>query len=259
MSKFVKKYFVGSGDMDINYHLTKIAAAKYFQETFALYCAKNNLAAFDVCDNGLIWVISDLHIEFLESMPYWSEEFFVEMWISEKTISKTFADFRIFHRGKEIAKGDSCWYLLDMNTKRPVKTKEILKPFEVCDEKVFGEREKVIYKTDGEKIAEHEHAVTVRDLDFNHHVNNLSYIGMAMETVPSEYFDKYSVSGYKTKFLKEAFLDDILKCEIFHFGEDFICRIYDKKDNADVCFVIAKYGEKQDKGRNPREYGVIFE
>ena len=76
------------------------------------------------------------------------------LFVSEKTISKTFADFRIFHRGKEIAKGDSCWYLLDMNTKRPVKTKEILKPFEVCDEKVFGEREKVIYKTEGEKIAE---------------------------------------------------------------------------------------------------------
>ena len=259
MQKFVKKYFVGSGDMDINYHLTKIAAAKYFQETFALYCAKHNLAAFDVVEDGLIWVISDLHIEFSESMPYWSEEFFVEMWISEKTISKTFADFRIFHKEKEIAKGDSCWYLLDMNNKRPVKTKEILKPFEVFDEKVFGQREKTIYKTEGEKIAEHEHLVTVRDLDFNHHVNNLSYIGMAMEAVPSEYFDKYSVWEYKTKFLKEAFLGDDLKCEIFKSNEIFISRIFDGKDNSDVCFVIAKYGEKQDKGRNPRECGVIFE
>lgn len=240
MNKLKKSYFVGLGDMDINYHLTKIALLKYFQETFALYCAKNKLAAFDVSKEGLIWVISDLHIEFSEIMPYWSDEFFVEMWISEKTISKTFADFRVYHHDKVIAKGDSCWYLLDKSSKRPIKTKEILKSFEAIDEKVFAERKKIIYKEVGEKIVEREHVVTVRDLDFNRHVNNLSYIGMVLDTVPVEHLAKYNVQNYNVKFIKEAFLDDILVCKIFQNEENFECKIIDKKDNSDICCMTAK-------------------
>lgn len=103
-TKYTRVYTVGCGDMDVNYRLTKIAAAKFFQETFAMNCARHNLAAFDVCKQNLVWVISDLHIEFSSTMPYWSEEFSVEIWISEKTKMRTYCDFQIYYKNNVIAK-----------------------------------------------------------------------------------------------------------------------------------------------------------
>ena len=257
--KYVKKYTVGCGDMDINYHLTKIAAVKFFQETFALNCAKNNVAAFDVIKQNMVWVISDLHVQFLGKMPYWSEEFEVEMWISEKTKLRTYSDFKICYRGHLIAQGDSCWYLLDMETRRPVKTDGVLDSFAVCDEKVFGSHEKHNYLISGREIAKKEHQVTVRDLDFNYHVNNLSYIGLALETIPPEYLDEYCVFDYKVKFVQEARLSDVLVCEIFENGRNFDIKINQKSDNSDVCFISALCCEKTETGRNPREAGIVFE
>ena len=258
MAKFRRKYTVGFGDIDVNYRLTKIAITKYFQETFAMYCTKNKVAAFDLFSQNIVWVISDLHINFSDYMPYWSEDFEAEIWISEKSAIKTFADFRIYYKNQEIAKGDSCWYLLDVKTRRPIKITNILNVLEVSDEKVFDRHEKQIYKIEGEKVSEKEHQVTVRDLDFNHHVNNLSYIGLALETAPAELIQKYAVNCYNVKFVQEAYLDEILSCEIYRLYNNITAKIYKKKDNSDVCFIKASFSDKKEFGRNPREAGIVF-
>ena len=257
--KFKQKYKVSFSDMDINYRLTKIAAVKFFQETFALYCAKHGLAAFDVIKDNLVWVISDLKIEFTDTLPYWSESFEVEMWISEKTALRTYIDCRIYYKNKVIAQGDCCFYLIDLESRRPVKSADTLKAFETVDEKVFAGQDKVKYLFDGEKIAEKEHEVTVRDLDFNFHVNNLSYMGIALETAPADMLEQYAVEGYSIKFVREAVLGDILDCELFKNNNLITARIYNKNNNADVCFIKANIGVKTDFGRNPREAGVVFE
>ncbi len=259
VAKYIKTYTVGCGDMDINYRLNKISVAKFFQETFARNCAKYKLAAFDVCEQNLTWVISDLRIDILNNMPFWSEDFQVEMWISEVTKLRTYADFKIYYKNELIAKGDSCWFLIDISTRRPVKSIDIVSCFQTEDEKVFEEHSKQMYQADGEKISEKLHQVTVRDLDFNYHVNNLSYIGLALETVPHEYLDKFVVTSYKVKFVKEAYLDDVLVCEFYSQNGEFLSRIYNQKDNTDVCFVLSKYEDKPILGRNPREAGVTFE
>lgn len=258
-NKYKKIYNVQFSDMDINYRLTKIAAVKFFQETFARYCAKNNVAAFDVVKDNLVWVISDIHIEFMGILPYWSENFEVEIWISEKTTLRTYIDFKINYKNQTIAQGDCCFYLIDTQTRRPVKSIDVVKVFDVVNEKVFPEQNKIKYIFEGEKIAEKEHEVTVRDLDFNYHVNNLSYMGIALETVPAEMLKNYSVNSYCIKFVREAVLGDILVCELFQKDNLIMSRIYNKKNNTDVCLIKARYGEKTEFGRNPREAEVLFE
>lgn len=257
-TKYSKKYSLMFGDMDINYRMTKIALAKYFQETFARYCTTKNLAAFDIINENLIWVISDLKIEILGKMPFWSEDFEVELWVSEKTKLRTYVDFVILYKNEIIAKGDSCWFILNADTRRPIKTLELLNPFEVCNECVFKEHIKENYEQEGEKISEKIHTVTVRDLDFNFHVNNLSYLGFALETIPSEYFDKYDISSYSVKFLKEALMSDKLSCELFRKNNELKGRIYNAEDNSDVCVMKAELTDRVDFEKNPRSSGVVF-
>lgn len=258
VEKFAKTYSLMFGDMDINYHMTKMAAARYFQETFARFCAKYNLAAFDVLKDGIIWVVSDLHVEITDKLPMWSEEFSVFVWVSEVTKMRTYIDFEIKCREKIVAKGESCFYLLDEKTRRPLKSSEIVSVFGVIDEKVFGEHSKQSYDIQGDKIAEKAHEVTVRDLDFNLHVNNLSYIGISFETAPADFLENNEVTEYSVKFLKETHLGDKLACELFLNDEKIISRIYDTELSADVCLAWAKYKAKTDFCRNPREAGVSF-
>ncbi len=256
--KFLRKYSLMFGDMDVNYHMTKMAVAKYFQETFARFCAKHNLAAFDVLKDGIIWVVSDLHVEITDRLPMWSEELSVSVWISEVTKMRTYIDFEIKCHEKTVAIGESCFYLLDEKTRRPIKSSDIVSVFGVTEEKVFGEHLKQTYEIQGEKIAEKIHEVTVRDLDFNFHVNNLSYIGISFETAPTDFLEHNEVSSYSIKFLKETHLGDKLGCELYCDKDKIISRIYDVENKADVCLAWAKYKPRTDFCRNPREAGVIF-
>lgn len=246
------------GDMDINYHMTKMAAAKYFQETFARFCAKYHLAAFDVLKDGIIWVVSDLRVEILNRLPMWSEEFTVEVWISETTKMRTYIEFEIKCHDLAVAKGESCFYMLDEKNRRPIKSIDLVKAFGLIDEKVFGEHTKQNYEISGEKISEKIHEVTVRDLDFNYHVNNLSYIGISFETAPAEFLEHNEVTSYSIKFLQETHLGDKLGCELYQDGDKIISRIFNTVDNSDVFLAWAKYRERTDFCRNPREAGVDF-
>lgn len=257
--KYSKTYTVSWGEIDVNYRLTNLSAIKCFQETFALYCAANNVAAFDICSKNLVWVISDLRVNFFGEMPFWSENFSVEIWISEKSKMRTYCDFKIFFKNSVIAEGDSCWYLLDMQTRRPVKSDEILSNLKVFDEKIFVQREKQVFDSETEKISEKEHKVTVRDLDFNYHVNNLSYICMLEEAIPASFSQEYNLSSYNIRFLKESHLEDDLVCEVFKEDNKILSsKIYRKNDNADICYLTVNFKEKINYGRNPREAGVSF-
>lgn len=256
-AKYTKTYTVSWGDLDVNYRLTNISAIKYFQETFALYCAANNVAAFDICSKNLVWVISDLRVNFFGAMPFWSENFSVEIWISDKSKIKTFCDFKIYFKDSVIAEGDSCWYLLDMQTRRPVKSEEILNCLEIFNKKIFEQREKQV--PEGENFSEKEHEVTFHDLDFNYHVNNLSYIRLLEETVPSSFVQEYDFFSYDVRFVKESYLGDNLICEVFKKNQNTLSsRICRKNDNADICYLTVCYREKIKYGRNPREAGVSF-
>lgn len=256
--KFFKTYSLMLGDMDVNYQMTKIAAAKYFQETFARYCAKYNIAAFDVLKDGIIWVISDLKVEVTDKLPIWSENFSVYVWVSEITKMRTFVDFEIKCNEKTVAIGESCFYLLDEKSRRPLKSCDIVSVFDVIDEKVFGEHSKQNYQINGEKIAEKIYEITVNDLDFNFHVNNLSYLGICLRTLPVEFLKENQITSYSVKFLKETYLGNKLGCELFNDNNKIIGRIYDIENNSDVCSVFAQYTKKVDFCRNPREAGLIF-
>lgn len=256
--KFSKTYSIMFGDMDINYHMTKTAVAKYFQETFARYCAKHNLAAFDVIKDGIIWVVSDLHVEITGRLPMWSEEFSVYVWISEVKQMRTYVDFEIKCQGKTVAKGEGCFYLLDEKSRRPVKSCDIVSVFDVVNEKVFGEHSKQNYEIQGEKIAEKIYEITMQDLDFNLHVNNISYIGILLKTAPVDFMEKNEVTSYSIKFLRETHLADKLGCELYGADGKVIGRIYNEETKTDVCLAWAKYTERIDVCRNPREACIIF-
>ena len=130
MQKYVKTYNVILDDMNLlNYRLRPISAISYIQDAFARFTSTKKMAAYDMLPKNIYWVVTEFNIDFVDLLPFWSEEIKVEIWFSEVSKLKIYTDFRVYYNDKIFAQGNALWFLLDTNSKRPVKTDEIIEKF----------------------------------------------------------------------------------------------------------------------------------
>ena len=231
-----KEYTIRSVEMDSEYRLKKIEAVRFFQETFALCCKDHKVAAFDIIGQNLIWVLAQMKIEYTDEMPKWSEDITVKFWFSEIGKLKIFAEFLILRQNKVVAKGDSLWFLLNSETKRPVCPMPTLESMNVNEETVFGAHTKFINPENGELINKANYKVGIFDIDFNHHLNSLRYIYFAIRTLGEDFLRTRTVKSFAVQFKKECFLDDEIESSAYRKDEQnmyFILRR--KSDNMVVC------------------------
>ncbi len=245
MKKYTKTYNVILDNMDlIEYRLRPISAIMYLQDAFARYTATKNMAAYDLFSKNLYWVVGEFNIDFVDKLPFWSEEIKVEIWISELSKLKVYTDYNIYYKDKVFAKGDACWFLIDSNSKRPAKTDEVKSKFEVCDELVLGGHKRFMLPKIKEKVSEIDHKMNLSDLDFNNHVNNKSYINIAEMTAPYDYKKTHTLKRLNIKFSQETFLNDVLVCTLYKTDEDNVFAHKLEKDGVSVCEILTKWDEK---------------
>lgn len=245
MNKYTKSYNVILDNMDLNhYRLRPIAAIMYVQDAFARYCATKKIAAYDLFEKNLYWVITEFNVEFTDTLPFWSEEITAEIWFSEVTKLKIYTDFVIKHKDKIFAKGNICYFVLDQTTKRPAKTDTFAEKYDVCSELSLGEHKKFILGDIGEKISEIAHQTNLSDLDFNNHVNNKSYVNIAEMTAPDGYQQTHALKTMSIKYNHESFLGDTLVCSLYRteIPNSYIHRI--EKDGVSVCDIKTSWVEK---------------
>lgn len=256
---YIRSFSVRFTDTDTGYKISPVALIQYFQECFALYCTKYNLAAFDIIKDNLLWVISDLKINIQNNFAFWSQNITVKVWISEKTKLKTFLDYEFYNENNELlAKGDSCWYLIDKNTRRPVQSDIITQEMPLNEKTVFGIHDKRSYIVNGDKISENKHNISITDLDFNNHVNNLTYIKFAISSLPADILKENKIDEILVKFLHESFLNNVLFCNVISNKEEniLLASIKNETENAEACLVKMHYSEQTSKETNMRDKNI---
>lgn len=244
--KYSHNYNVILDNMDLNeYRLKPISAIMYLQDTFARLCGANRVAAFDLFAYNLIWVVGEFNIEFLSCTPFWSEELTVTIWISELTNLKIYTDYELSYKNKPFAKGNACWFLLNSETKRPVKTDILSDKFNVVEEYSLGEHKKFVLEPPQEKVNEISHKNNFSDIDFNDHVNNKSYLNIAEATVSKEFKNEYSLKSLYIKFNRESFLGDILNCSTYTTPvyNTYLHKII--KDGKNICDIQTSWIKRQ--------------
>lgn len=255
MKKYSHKYNVILDNMDMNeYRLRPISAIMYLQDCFARYTATRRTAAYDLFAHNLIWVVGEFNIEFLDNPPFWSEEIEVELWFSEITKLKCYVDYEIKYKNTAFAKGNSCWFLLDDKTKRPVKTDLITERFEVCKELTLGEHNKFVLEEPTELVSELSHKNNLSDIDFNNHVNNKSYINLAEATANEEFKRTHTPKMLYVRFNKESFLDDVLNCSTYRTSihNTYVHKI--TKDGENICDIQTSWTDRINSDENITEY-----
>lgn len=243
MSKYIQNYIITNDAMDINYRLRPISVIMYFQDCFARYMTKNNLAAFDIADKDLYWVIAGFNIEFKDELPFWSEEIEVASWLSEVSKLKIYSDFELKHNGKIFASGDACWFILNSNTKRPHTTARLFDNIKTTEEYSLGEHKKFTLPDLKEEITSVVHQTNLSDIDFNNHVNNKSYLNLVETTADENFKNSHVLKKLSVKYNKESYLGDILTCIAYKTGasNSYFHKI--TKNNVSVCEVITRWEE----------------
>lgn len=245
MNIYTKSYNVILDNMDLNhYRLRPISAIMYLQDAFARYTATKRMAAYDLFATNQYWVVAGFNIAFVEDLPFWSEEIGINIWISEVSKLKIYTDYELTYKNKIFAKGNALWFIIDKNTKKPIKANIVSERFEICNQLTLGEHKKFDIPECVEKFIEITHQNNLSDLDFNNHVNNKSYINLADMSLPNEYKDSHILKQLNIKFNKETFLGDILKCTTYKTDNSNVFNHIIEKDGESVCDISTVWEEK---------------
>ncbi|XP_022771493.1 oleoyl-acyl carrier protein thioesterase 1, chloroplastic-like [Durio zibethinus] len=169
----------------------------------------------------LIWVTARMHIE-VYKYPAWSDVIEIETWCQNEGRIGTRRDWILkdFATGEVIGRATSKWVMINQYTRRLQKVSDDVKEeyLVFCPRKprlAFPEENNKSLK----KIAELEDPVQYSklglmprraDLDMNHHVNNVTYIGWVLESMPQEIIDTHELQTITLDYRRESQQDDVV-------------------------------------------------
>ncbi len=221
MTEYTHRYSITAADMDTHYRMVPGAALLYYQDCWARYMSCLHLAAFDVVKRNLMWVITEFNAWFEAEPALWSDEIDVTVWNSEISAMKLYADFRIHKNdGREVAHGYGCWTLLDTEAHRLTPNTELAPQIPVLPEMTAATHRKQAFSTEGTALQTFEHRVNPINLDFNGHVNNRTYLSIAMQSANEQFMRTHAIRSLTIRWQKETFLGDTLQCTLVEFPGD---------------------------------------
>ncbi|KAI4329886.1 hypothetical protein MLD38_028220 [Melastoma candidum] len=170
---------------------------------------------------NLIWVTSRMHIE-IYKYPAWSDVIEIETWCQAEGRIGIRRDWMMKDcvTGQVIGRATSKWVMMNQNTRKLEKVGDDVRE-EVL---VFCPRElrlsfpeennrslKKIPKLEDPANYSRLGLVPRRaDLDMNQHVNNVTYIGWVLESLPQEIIDSYELETITLDYRRECQHDDMV-------------------------------------------------
>ncbi|XP_071718077.1 oleoyl-acyl carrier protein thioesterase, chloroplastic-like [Rutidosis leptorrhynchoides] len=169
----------------------------------------------------LIWVTSRMHIE-IHKYPAWSDVVEIETWYQSEGKIGFRRDWII----KDLANGDvigratSKWVMMNSDTRRLQKVNDDVRD----DYFIFSPKTTRLAFTEENnnsqkkiaKIDDPAEYSTLRlvprraDLDMNKHVNNVTYIGWVLESIPQEVIDTHELQSITLDYRRECQHNDVV-------------------------------------------------
>ena len=217
-------------DIDSKYHLTVYALLKYLQEVATIHASVLNYGLYDTPRIRTVWLLLDWKLQVI-SRPAWHQKIHIKTWPSKNDLSSCYRDFEVYDdTGKCICIATSKWVLFDLKKGSLAKITDDFKA-------MYKEVNKHVFDTSIiEKLKEPqnsqmfcEYIVQKRDIDTNHHVNNLIYLDLAYEVLPNDIFFNRDFKNVEIMYKHEAKLGDILH---LFYTENTDCTFVTIKNNS---------------------------
>ncbi len=160
---------------------------------------------------GIAWIILNWKLNVF-CRPKTNTPLIVNTWIRSENPLFFYRDFEVLDKNNTIiAKASSKWVLFDINKNGIIKIpKEVKEKYKYIDNYAFKEKwsEKLNEPQNSEFIMNYK--VQRRDIDTNHHVNNLYYLDYAYEALPEEIYKTCKFSNIEIMYKHEAKLGNTL-------------------------------------------------
>jgi acyl-ACP thioesterase len=243
MMKYKRSFTVTSADIHKDYRISPHAVLLFFQESFARYMACLRLGAFDLVKEGRMWIITEMSAELPPLDTFWGDEVEVTIWVSEISPLRVYADYFItnLRTGEQMAKGTSSWSLMNAGTRQLESTEEVAKIITVVPEMMTDTHRKMRFPKGGEQITQVSHKVNRTDLDFNKHVNNRSYLKIAMLTATDEFIAENRPLKMVIHWQHETYLDETLTCSLFKTEDNTFVHKLTKEDGTVAAEIFSTW------------------
>lgn len=232
MSAYEADFNIRYTEIDSNNKLSPIAVMQYLQEIGCLHS--------DSVDMGLNqntgWVIIHWKVKILQSLK-WNEKLHIRTWISGVQGPYCVREYKLTSRNKVIAVATSRWVLTDSNTHKIMRiTEDMVKKFGIIEEHIIEEPFGKLKEPEN-YFATKNMVVTKREIDTNHHVNNIKYIELAYNMLEDDDNINYIEVMYKHA---SVLGDNITLC--YNKENEKISNVLIKNEDKLSC--IVKFGKE---------------
>ncbi len=202
--KFERDYFIHYYDAGLNKKVLPVSLMRYFEDIATLQSESRGIGLDYYANNDVAWLIHKWDIKFYK-YPKFQDSIKVVTTPMGFFRFYAFRKFEVYNLQKElIAEANSMWFFINTKLRKPAKINDdMLKGYNIAQ----GENRDLQIVDPGNLTKEDfvkEFFVRQSDIDSNEHVNNISYVDWAMETVPPEILKNYEMKRLKIIYKKET-------------------------------------------------------
>ncbi|CAM6109681.1 unnamed protein product [Calypogeia fissa] len=192
-------------------------------------CALNHVGMTDFCGDGLgtthammrhrlIWVVTRMQIQ-VERYPIWGDVVEIDTWVAGEGKNGMRRDWLVtdYKTGEILARATSTWVNMNQDTRRlsrmPDDVRSEISPY-FLDRWAIKEDSSLQRTRKLGDNAEHIRSDLVprlNDMDMNRHVNNVKYIGWALESVPQSLSVAHELTSMALEYKRECSASDVVQ------------------------------------------------
>jgi acyl-ACP thioesterase len=205
MTPFHESFAVHSYEVDAFNGLAVPALSGFLMEAAGLHAAELGVGLETLMSKGLTWVLVRQRIEQTAHIVL-GDALDVETWPAGIDRLAALRDFVVRRDGAEVARGTTQWFVLDLQTRRPVRPEAVLDPRFPRERTRAPVLELPHGKLPELPTWELEKRFHTRyaDIDVNLHVNNGSYVAWALEAIPRDVWQTSRLAALDVQYLAEC-------------------------------------------------------
>jgi medium-chain acyl-[acyl-carrier-protein] hydrolase len=238
--KYRTDFTVRAAETDYNRQLTLPGLLRVFHEASLQSVIKLGLSIWHLEKYNASWVLLRKEVN-LYKMPVLGDSITIETFPSGADRHLTYRDFKAFdQQGNLLATASSSWLLMELNDRKMMAI-----PPEVVQsiERFFPDPSDCLPRPLGKlplvSNADFEWNAQVGwfDLDFNYHLNNVTYASWMLNALPESLFKSKTLSNFQIRYTKEALLNDQIHCSTQQIDEfQFSHQLNRVSDGADLAY-----------------------
>ena len=191
--------------------------AYYFevvQEAAGTHAAQRGCSIPEMHKEGKTWVITRSQIEVLR-YTRWPEILNVETWAQQPIRLHLPRAVQAFdQKGNKLFLAKTYWAVLDLKTGRPLRAHDMSSRIGLPPQEDTAHQIDMVLsrkQKDPEQLhllSTFKPRISYVDTDRNQHVNNISYLNWALESLPSSFRNRFKASFVDVSYLRQTFIGD---------------------------------------------------